>query len=121
MTNKKIWTLEEALQIFPVVKDISEEFFQIVEEKTEKIKANIMPENAMESLEEEIKKLKYEWANEITRIGADIKGLWLVDFDNGKGYYCWKVGEKELMYEHTYEEGFAGRKPIKREGQSDKY
>ena len=58
MTNKKIWTLEEALQIFPVVKDISEEFFQIVEEKTEKIKANIMPENEMESLEEEIKKLK---------------------------------------------------------------
>ena len=42
-------------------------------------------------------------------LGADVKGLWLVDFDTGAGYYCWKWPEEELAYFHGYEEGFAGR------------
>jgi len=24
------------------------------------------------------------------RRGLEVKGLWLVDFDNGSGYYCWR-------------------------------
>ena len=42
-------------------------------------------------------------------LGLDVKGLWLVDFDNGSGYYCWRWPETELAYFHGYEEGFAGR------------
>ena len=119
MENRKIWTYAEALQMFPVVKDITEDYFAMVREIEEEIKNVIMPEIDMEHLEDEVRKLKYEWANEITRLDVDVKGLWLVDFDHGSGYYCWKVGEKELMYEHGYEEGFAGRKPIIREDKDD--
>lgn len=46
---------------------------------------------------------------EMSALGLDIKGLWLVDFDNGSGYYCWKHPEPSLDYYHTYEEGFGGR------------
>ena len=42
-------------------------------------------------------------------LGLDIKGLWLVDFDNGSGYYCWKHPEVSLDYYHTYVVGFGGR------------
>ena len=38
-----------------------------------------------------------------------MKGLWLVDFDNGNGYYCWRWPEPELAYFHGYDEGFDGR------------
>jgi hypothetical protein len=41
--------------------------------------------------------------------GADVKGLWLVDFDNGSGYYCWRWPEPELAHFHGYDEGFSGR------------
>ena len=43
---------------------------------------------------------------------SEIKGLWLVDFDSGAGYYCWKYPEPSLDYFHGYEEGFAGRLPL---------
>jgi hypothetical protein len=44
--------------------------------------------------------------------GLEIKGLWLVDFDNGSGCYCWRYPETGLDYFHTYEEGFRGRMRI---------
>jgi hypothetical protein len=45
-------------------------------------------------------------------LGLEVKGLWLVDFDNGSGCYCWQWPEEELAFFHGYEEGFAGRTRI---------
>ncbi len=45
-------------------------------------------------------------------LGVEVKGLWLVDFDNGSGYYCWRWPERELAFFHGYDEGFAGRTRI---------
>ena len=49
------------------------------------------------------------WAREMEALGLEVKGLWLVDFDNGSGYYCWRWPEERLEYFHGYDEGFAGR------------
>ena len=51
-------------------------------------------------------------APEVTTLGVEIKGLWLVDFDNGSGYYCWQHPEPSLSHYHGYEDGFAGRMKI---------
>jgi len=53
-----------------------------------------------------------EWARQVVALGAEIKGLWLVDFDSGAGYYCWKYPEPSLGHFHGYEEGFSGRVPL---------
>ena len=45
-------------------------------------------------------------------MGLEVKGLWLVDFDNGEGYYCWKYPESVVCHYHGYEDGFAGRMKI---------
>lgn len=50
-----------------------------------------------------------EWAAAILALGVEVKGLWLVDFDSGAGYYCWRHPEPALEYFHAYEEGFGGR------------
>ncbi|HVH05460.1 MAG TPA: DUF2203 family protein [Myxococcota bacterium] len=51
------------------------------------------------------------WAREMEALGAEVKGLWLVDFDSGAGYYCWRWPEVDFSF-HGYEEGFDGRVPI---------
>jgi len=50
-----------------------------------------------------------DWAGAIIELGIEVKGLWLIDFDNGSGYYCWQHPEPSLQYFHGYEEGFGGR------------
>ena len=50
-----------------------------------------------------------EWAENIIAMGIEVKGLWLIDFDSGGGYYCWRHPEQSLEYFHGYEEGFGGR------------
>ena len=50
-----------------------------------------------------------EWAETIIRLGIEVKGLWLVDFDNGSGYYCWQWPEPGLQFFHGYDDGYRGR------------
>ena len=49
------------------------------------------------------------WARSMEALGLEVKGLWLVDFDNGSGYFCWRWPEEELAFFHGYEDGFDGR------------
>jgi hypothetical protein len=61
---------------------------------------------------------------EMDEIGVQVKDLekGLLDFpsvmDGRDVLLCWKLGEKEIGYWHTPEDGFAGRKPL--DGRSDK-
>jgi hypothetical protein len=57
----------------------------------------------------EIQKVISRWVRAMEALGLDVKGLWLVDFNNGDGYYCWRWPEPSLEYFHSYDEGFAGR------------
>jgi hypothetical protein len=49
------------------------------------------------------------WVREMEELGIEVKGPWLVDFDSGDGYWCWRWPEEALDYYHGYEQGFAGR------------
>ena len=60
----------------------------------------------------EIQSVIERWAREMEALGAEVKGVWLVDFDNGSGYYCWRWPEATVDHFHTYDEGFGGRSRI---------
>jgi hypothetical protein len=48
----------------------------------------------------------------VRALGVEVKGPWLVDFDNGHGYYCWQYPEASVAHYHDYDTGFAGRMKI---------
>ena len=60
----------------------------------------------------ELKVIVDHWSARIRDMGLEAKGLWLVDFDNGEGYYCWQHPEPSVSHYHGYEEGFEGRMKI---------
>ncbi|MEB2345671.1 MAG: DUF2203 family protein [Deltaproteobacteria bacterium] len=64
------------------------------------------------AIDERIQGVVSRWAREIEALGAEAKGVWLVDFDNGSGYYCWRWPETALDHFHGYDDGFAGRTRI---------
>jgi len=60
-------------------------------------------------IDEQVQQLVSAWARSMEALGLEVKGLWLVDFDNGSGYYCWKWPEERLEHFHGYDDGFEGR------------
>ena len=100
-TEKRLFTYAEAKALLPRVQQLTQEAYDRVERLLDG------PKSA--DAKEQAQSIVNAWAAELGAIGLDIKGLWLVDFDNGSGYYCWKHPELSLDYFHTYEEGFSGR------------
>ena len=94
---KKIFSYEEAAAMLPEVQRLTSEAVQEVEAL-----ANDAPRD-------EAQRIVATWAESIMKLGIEVKGLWLIDFDNGGGYYCWQYPEESLQYFHGYEEGFGGR------------
>jgi hypothetical protein len=93
---KRIFSYEQALAVLPEVRRLTGDAARRVEEST--------AETA-----EEYERIVTEWAEAVMAMGVEVKGLWLVDFDSGAGYYCWQHPEPALEYFHGYEEGIAGR------------
>lgn len=96
--NKRIFSYEEALELLPQVQ-------QLTSDAVAEIDA--LPE--AEEASDEYQRVITAWAEAVMDLGIEVKGLWLIDFDNGSGYYCWRHPEPALQYFHTYEEGFGGR------------
>ncbi len=110
LNKKRIFSLDDARDLLPVIRRVTDEanlkvkgllslLDAVRERDTEKAK----------ELETKINKHVEEWQTKIEKLGAEGKGLWLVDFDCGTGYYCWKFPEDRLEHYHSYTEGFQAR------------
>lgn len=111
INQKKIFSLEEARVLLPVVKRITRASFDRVERLAQQL--DLLPEGEKkEGVELEIQALFREWLSKMHKLGVEAKGSWLVDFDSGEGYYCWRYPETELAHFHGYTEGFSGRVKI---------
>jgi hypothetical protein len=109
------FSLEEARALVPQVKVATAKAVGEVDGLVRE--ANALPETdpEREAIGERIRGIIEAWAKAMNALGADVKGLWLVDFDSGDGYWCWRHPEESLEYFHGYEEGFAGRRLIEPE------
>lgn len=111
--QKRTFTHQQASEILPIVYRLTESAHKEVKSlmnRLEAIKGKSL--NIEKDLESQINVIIEKWQQKLTRLGASPKGLWLADFDNGKGYYCWKFPENTIGFFHGYNDGFSGRKKI---------
>ena len=108
----RIFSYEEALETFPAVRDLTAAAVRQVEAAVHRVESQEELEARKEEIEAACERVVQAWSLEIQRLGCEVKGLWLVDWDCGDGYYCWKHPEETVSHFHGYEEGFAGRVAI---------
>jgi hypothetical protein len=97
---KRTFTFEEAAKLLPAVRERTRRAI---------VKIEALGGEGEEPDGPGTKDIMLSWAREMTELGIDVKGAWLVDFDSGDGYWCWRWPEETLDYYHGYDEGFAGR------------
>ena len=98
-----MFSYAEASVLLPEVRQATEEAYRRVER---------LAGSSESTAQAEADEIVGAWAQGLLARGLEIKGLWLVDFDNGSGYYCWRYPEERLEFYHSYEEGFGGRMRI---------
>ena len=103
-----IFTLKEARDLLPQVKEVTQHYYDVVEEMREQLE-NIEESSDIKRIEGLMNDAVGEWVEAVRNLGVEVKGLWLADFDSGDGYYyCWKLGEDDIEHFHSYDGGFAG-------------
>jgi len=112
MDGNRIFSYDEALGLFPLVRDLTDSAVRQIEALLNPIQSRDEMEARREEIEATYRRIVDAWSEELQSPGCVVKGPWLVDFDNGDGFYCWKYPEQALGYFHSYEDGFAGRLPV---------
>lgn len=108
----KIFSYEEALSTLPSVRKATNTAVRQIEAVFNRVQSRDEMDRRRKELEETVDTIVRSWASEVANLGCEVKGLWLVDWDSGNGYYCWKYPEESIAHFHGYEEGFSGRVPI---------
>lgn len=107
VSERRFFSLEEARGLLPLLQ-------RITRQSEKELQARIPLLSRAEGkqrgiLDDEIHALYHAWQEKIRRLGGVTKGMWLVDFDSGEGYYCWQYPETHIEHFHGYNEGFLGR------------
>lgn len=111
-SSRNIFSLQQARELLPRVKHVTAEAVRRAEELA--VQLHDVPEDDPEHamLSDALRQVVNAWADDVQSLGLEAKGLWLVDFDNGEGYYCWSYPEETVAHYHAYDDGFAGRTRI---------
>ena len=110
--RRRIFSLDEARALLPEVKTVTAGAVRLVEDLTARLQKAAETDSARASIESSIEDAIRDWSRAIGQLGLEAKGLWLVDFDNGQGYYCWCYPEDTVSHFHDYDGGFRGRMKI---------
>jgi hypothetical protein len=106
------WSLGTARAILGEVRERTARTVEAVAALEARREALAAEDPEREPIARELGRVLSEWVRAMEALGVEVKGPWLVDFDNGRGYFCWRWPEEELDYFHGYDEGFAGRTRI---------
>jgi hypothetical protein len=110
INSKKSFSLNEAKQLLPLIYRITEVSQLEVKRISNQLDAikEVNSERAS-AFERQINDEVSKWQEKVQKLGAVAKGLWLVDFDNGDGYFCWKFPESDIRFWHGYQDGYSSR------------
>jgi hypothetical protein len=110
--SARVFSYDEALSLFPAVRERTAQAVREVDELVAVLGAEAPDAAELADPEGLFRDIVDRWSREVESLGCEVKGLWLVDWNSGDGYFCWRHPEPALAHFHGYDEGFAGRVPI---------
>jgi len=107
--TRPIFSLQQARDLLPQVKHVTADAVRHAESLVAQLNAVAEEDPQHATLSAALRDVVNRWAEQVQALGLEAKGLWLVDFDNGEGFYCWCYPEETVAHYHGYDEGFVGR------------
>lgn len=100
--SHRIFTREEAEELLPIVRRITEQAALKASDLQERLSFVPLEEILHERLSIRLDTTVKMWAAKILHLGCEPRGIWLVDFDTGDGWFSWRYGDDDLHYFHSH-------------------
>lgn len=101
--SRRKFSKDEAEGLLPVVRRITEKVAGEVSELQEQIRFVPHSEPLYKRLYSQIDLAVRRWAIKISKLGCEPRGVWLVDFDAGDGWFTWRLGDESVAFFHSHE------------------
>src|SRR5689334_13728780 len=98
--GSRVFTFDEARRLVSRVREYTQESIDRIGAAHAEIEVADEESGAEHGFESTAAEILGEWAEKIRALGIEVKGPWLVDFDSGSGYFCWKWPEESLDFFH---------------------
>ncbi|HEC11906.1 MAG TPA: DUF2203 family protein [Acidiferrobacteraceae bacterium] len=108
----RVFNLAEAQELFSLVRNISQTAFEELVPIRKQLETMIPSNPQLPAMERRYEAIVKRWVSKMERLGLLVKGLWVVNFDTGDGYLCWKYPELKLSHYHDYSQSFSDRRPL---------
>ncbi len=110
--DPRIFSLDEARELFPLVRRITADAYEELQPVKQRLRNMMSTDPRIVQVEKSYEEIVKRWVSKMERLGLVVHGLWLVDFDTGDGYLCWKYPELKINHFHDYTEGFSDRRNL---------
>ncbi|HPM41500.1 MAG TPA: DUF2203 family protein [bacterium] len=101
--SRRTFTREDAERLLPVVRRITESAAARARSLNDELSFVPREEALHERLKGEIDLTVRRWAIKVSQLGCAPRGVWLVDFDSGNGWFSWRLGDEDLSHFHPCE------------------
>jgi hypothetical protein len=101
--SRRIFSADEAQQLLPVVRRITEKVAREVADLQEQIRFVPQGEALYQRLSARMELSVRRWSIKITQLGCEPRGTWLVDFNSGEGWFTWRLGDDGLAFFHSHD------------------
>jgi hypothetical protein len=109
--GKKSFTLLQAKGILPIIKRVTARSYKKIQKLG--VQSTFIQDPETKKQIDALMEAEFKnWQIKISKLGGIPKGMWLVDFDYGNGFYCWQFPENDISHFHDYQNGFQGRIPL---------
>jgi len=110
--DHRVFTLGDTEMLFPLVLRITREAHAELEPVRQRL-ARLLPGHPEQpEVERRYETIVRRWLGKMQRLGLLVRGLWMVDFDTGDGYLCWRFPQLRIGQYYAYGEDYASRRPI---------
>lgn len=116
INRRSVFSLAEARTLLPLIsrmtKTASEKVQLLIAKIESKSRSSDADRAEIEVFEAQASQLIQDWQTKVQKLGGLPRGVWIVDFDSGDGYFCWKYPEITIDHWHSYRDGYSKRKKL---------
>ncbi len=98
INSRRTFSEEDARSLLPVIRRITEQAARSSSEIQEQLRWVPREEALYRRLTRQLESIVRTWASKISRLGCGPRGIWLVDFDAGNGWFSWRYGDDDLNF-----------------------